>query len=176
MRKFHRLVAPWLVLPLVVTLITGVVFRIGRAWFGMGDGAGDILMKIHAGEWLGDAVSPVYVIVMGAFLLALVVTGGVLILKGKSRKGDRFVHRILAFVLVLPLAASALTGIAYKVGDEWLEIPDAKLKIFMIIHEGAWLGKTFKPFYVLFVGVGLLVLAFTGLRLAGFPRKPRPAA
>ena len=44
----------------------------------------------------------------------------------------------------------------------------------MTIHEGAWLGPSLKPFYVLLLGLGLLVLAATGLRLTGlFGRRSR---
>ncbi|MFZ4682225.1 MAG: PepSY domain-containing protein [Terrimicrobiaceae bacterium] len=172
-RKFHRVVSPWLVLPLVLTLATGVTYRIGRAWFGMPKETGAKILSVHTGEWLGTAGSSAYVLLVGGGLLALVLTGTFLLIKSRAKAGARFAHRILAAILLLPLAASAITGIAFKIGEEWFHLPDKTLDLFMTIHEGAWLGQTLKPFYVLVVGLGLLVLAATGVRLTGlFARKP----
>lgn len=175
-RTFHRIAAPWLVLPLVLTLATGVTYRLGRAWFGLSRETGNTVLAIHAGEWLGKSGSPFYVLVIGAALLALLVTGAFLLVQSRAKKGARAWHRWLAFVLLLPLTASALTGVAYKLGDAWFHFPKDTLKLLMVIHEGAWLGPQLKPFYVLLVGLGLLVLAVTGLRLAGWWARPRRTA
>jgi len=171
-RKFHRVFSPWLALPLVLTLATGVTYRIGRAWFGMPKETGGKILSVHTGEWLGTVGSSAYVLLVGGGLLALILTGTFLLSKSRAKTGPRAAHRILAALLLLPLAASALTGIAYKLGEEWFHLPEDTLSLFMIIHEGAWLGPSLKPFYVLLVGLGLLMLAATGLRLTGlFGRK-----
>ena len=69
-----------------------------------------------------------------------------------------------------PVSATA----AFKLGEKWFPLPDETLDLFMTIHEGAWLGPSLKPFYVLLLGLGLLVLAATGLRLTGlFGRRSR---
>ncbi len=34
-RKLHRFIAPILLLPILLTTITGVAYRVGRSWFGM---------------------------------------------------------------------------------------------------------------------------------------------
>lgn len=170
-RKIHHRISPWLVLPLVLTLVTGVVYRLGRAWFGLSKENGSKVLAIHTGEWLGAAGSIFYVIAMGAGLLLLLLTGTFLLTQSRAKKGARGWHRWLAFVLLLPLAASAITGITYKLGAEWFNFPKGTLKLLMIIHEGAWLGPHGRPFYVLFIGLGLLALAMTGLRLAGWFRR-----
>ena len=173
-RKFHRAFSPWLVLPLVLTLATGVSYRIGRAWFGMPKDTGGKILSVHTGEWLGNVGSSAYVLLVGGGLLALVLTGTFLLIKSRAKTGARAAHRILAAILLLPLAASALTGIAFKLGEEWFHLPDETLDLFMTIHEGAWLGQSLKPFYVLLLGLGLLVLAATGLRLTGLFRRKSP--
>lgn len=172
-RKFHRLLAPWLAVPLLLTLATGVIYRTGRAWFGMDSDTGDTILEIHAGGWLGSTGSVLYVILIGSGFLLLIATGLYLVLKSRSKGNPRVFHRILGAILLLPLTASAVTGIAFKVGDEWLHLPDSILGILMSIHQGSWLGKTVRPFYILLLGIGLLVMIGTGMKLTGlFKKKP----
>ncbi len=172
-RKFHRLLAPWLVLPLLLTLVTGVSYRIGRAWLGISKETGGKMMDIHTGAWLGTTGSVFYVILMGVGLLALVGSGCYLVLKSRAKGNPRVFHRLLGAVFLLPLAASAITGIAFKVGDEWLHFPDSVLGLLMTIHQGSWLGKAAVPFYVLTIGLGLLMLAGTGLQMTGIFRRKK---
>ena len=175
-RKFHRLVAPWLALPLLVTLATGVAYRLGRAWFGMGKGTGGTLLGIHTGGWLGDTGSVLYVIVVGIGLLALTATGLYLVLKSRAKGNPRVFHRILGAVFLLPLTASAVTGIGFKVGEAWLHWPDSTLGLLMSIHQGSWLGPQGRPFYILAIGLGLLILSLTGLQMTGIFRKKTKTA
>lgn len=44
-RNLHRLIAPWLALPLAVTLATGIAYRTGWAWFGMGKETGGKVLE-----------------------------------------------------------------------------------------------------------------------------------
>lgn len=170
-RKLHRLAAPWLAIPLLVTLFTGIAYRIGMAWFGMRKDTGGRILDIHAGTWLGDTGSAIYVILNGAGLLGLVVTGLYLVLKGGAKVQPRIFHRILGTIFLLPLALSAITGIAFKIGDEWFDLPDSTLGLLMSLHQGSWLGKAARPFYILAIGIGLLGLAISGLQMAGVFRK-----
>jgi hypothetical protein len=176
-RKFHRLIAPWLAIPLILTLATGITYRLGRAWFGMSKETGSRVLDIHAGGWLGGTGSVIYVILMGAGLLGLVVTGLSLVRKSRAKGQPRVLHRIVGAVFLLPLALSAITGIAFKVGQDWLHLPDSTLGLLMSLHQGSWLGTTIRPFYILAIGVGLLGLAITGLQMAGlFRSKPKGPA
>jgi len=170
-RKLHRNFSPWLIVPLLVTLSTGIGYRVGKAWFGLDGQIANLLMEIHTGEWLGEIGSMVYLAVTGLGLLAIIATGATLLLSKISKIRLRRVHRIFAVVMMVPLAASATTGLAYKFGEQWLRLPDETLSLLMSIHQGSWLGKGFSPFYVLFVGLGLLVMMGTGLRLALSMRK-----
>jgi len=172
-RKFHRTAAPWIAVLLVLTLLTGMAYRIGKAWFRLDVDLADRILEIHSGSWLGSWGALIYVVVVGSGLLAMVVTGAILLFKTKSGKGGRLVHRVLGLALFVPLAATALTGIAYKAGEEWLGLPDDVLKFFMLVHEGGWLGKAVRPWYVLVLGLGLLALIITGLLLTRRSRRIR---
>jgi len=143
----------------------------------MGNETGETILEIHTGGWLGETGSVVYVILMGTGLLGLIATGFYLALKSRAKGQPRVFHRIFGVVFLLPLAASAFTGIAFKVGADWIHLSDGTLGIFMSIHQGSWLGKAVRPFYVLAIGIGLLSLAITGLRMTGaFRRKIKHGA
>ncbi|MGB3513693.1 MAG: PepSY domain-containing protein [Microcoleaceae cyanobacterium] len=88
-RKFHRIVAPIVFLPLFVTVITGVAYRLGRNWFGLSKDQAHFLMVIHEAGYLGDDIKPFYVLLNGIGLMWMLVTGIVmsgLFTKNKSKQ------------------------------------------------------------------------------------------
>ncbi len=77
-RKLHRFIAPILFLPIFLTTITGVAYRLGRSWFSIPKGEGSLaetLMMIHQGGFLGKQLVPFYVLLDGLGLIGLLVTG-----------------------------------------------------------------------------------------------------
>lgn len=77
----------------------------------------------------------------------------------------RKLHRRLAPILFLPLLASALTGVTYRLGKSWFGIPNVVADILMIIHQGEYLGKQLVPIYIFLIALGLLGMSVTGLNL-----------
>jgi len=164
-RSLHRRLSPVLFALVAVSAITGVAYRAGKKWFGMDGQTGQAVMEWHTGEWLGPALSPFYVLLTGAALLFLIVTG-LLMMRAKAGKGAaRCWHRALGLALVLPLAATAVTGMLYKTGMAWFGLPEETADLLMSIHEGAWLGRDLKVYYSVVLGTGLLALGFFGLAL-----------
>ncbi|WP_017720144.1 hypothetical protein [Kamptonema formosum] len=88
----------------------------------------------------------------------------------------RKLHRQIAPILFLPLFITAITGIAYRLGKSWFGMSPDVAEIFMVIHQGEFLGSQLKPVYVLLNGVGLVGLAVTGLSMTGIfrPKRPKP--
>ncbi|GAB4177780.1 MAG: PepSY domain-containing protein [Terrimicrobiaceae bacterium] len=166
-RLIHRRLGPWLVLPLLLTLLTGLIYRTGRTWFGMSKETGGKILHIHTGEWAGEIFSLIYVGITGLCLLAMIFTGARLLFQSRSPLLQRRLHRMVGLVVMLPLGATAATGIAYHFGEVWFKIPDDVGDTLMMIHEGGWLGKPFKPFYVILLASGLAYLLFTGVQMAG---------
>jgi hypothetical protein len=170
LRLIHRRLAPWLFILLALSAITGLTYRVGKTWFGVDKETGKLLMSIHTGEWAGEIFSTLQILVAGLGLLFLLGSGSVIFLKSKSRQPMRLFHRLLGIVLLLPLTATALTGMAYKFGQDYLGISEEKADLLMHIHEGAWLGKELKVYYVLIMGLGLLAAGLLGLGIL-LPKK-----
>lgn len=180
LRKLHRKSAPILFLPLLLTALTGVAYRIGRTWFGLSESVGDIFLEIHQGEFLGDALVPIYVLLVGLGLLGMLVTGIVMVIqrkpsKAQPKKDYRWVHRILAPITFLPLLLSASTGIAYRLGRAWFGLPREQASFLMSLHQGSYFGTVGRSIYVFLVGLGLVALLVTGLQMTPLFRKWRSA-
>ena len=53
-RQFHKALAPWVFLPLFISSITGLLYRISKDLLGYSREQVHWLMSLHEGEWLGD--------------------------------------------------------------------------------------------------------------------------
>lgn len=74
-RKLHRQIALIVLIPLFLTALTGVAYRIGRSWFGISNEMAEILMDIHQGSYLGSQLRPFYVLLNGLSVIVMIVTG-----------------------------------------------------------------------------------------------------
>lgn len=79
----------------------------------------------------------------------------------KSRK----LHRKLAPMLFIPLLLTALTGIAYRIGNSFFELPKQYSNLIISFHTGALFGDNFRFLYVMLNGIGLISLLGTGILL-----------
>ncbi len=164
-RPLHRRLSPWLAAPLILFAVTGMTYRIGRSWFGMSKDVGHQVLDFHTGMALGKGASLAYTSIVGLGLMALVISGAALLWKSRAKQGVRQWHRIVAWMLVLPLFASATTGILHHYGELVFGFEKETQSLLMTIHQGNWLGPKGRPFYILWVGLGLLTLVVTGLSM-----------
>jgi len=83
LRRLHAALAPLVLLPLLLTVGTGVAYRLLRDWAALGREQAHILMVLHEGEWLRPLVGPVgetvYVLLNGLGLLWMLLTGASLL-------------------------------------------------------------------------------------------------
>jgi hypothetical protein len=171
-RLLHRRVAK-VVLPLLaISAVTGLTFRIGRVWFGMSEETGAAVRSIHDAKILADWFSPFYVLVVGLGLLTLAGSGLTMVRRrNRAAQAPRHWHRMGAVVLVLPLAASALTGIGFRLSQAWFGWTTEQAQWLLDIHQGTLLfGRDYRAYYVIFVGVGLLALITTGASMLNWYR------
>ena len=87
-RRLHGAVAPFVLAPLLITVSSGMAFRLLKDWAGLGRDQVHLLMVLHEGEWLGKALEPFYVLLNGLGLLWMLITGATLVLQ-RWRQGQR---------------------------------------------------------------------------------------
>ena len=80
-RKLHKTVAPLVLLPLAITVFTGVIYRLAKDWFGASRDSVHFLMDIHEGEYFGKTLEPFYVLLNGLGLLWMIITGGIMLIQ-----------------------------------------------------------------------------------------------
>lgn len=72
-RKYHRFLAPIIMLPLALTVLTGMLVTMNKEWpFGTGIPS-SLLLEIHTGEIFG--LEAIYPMLNGLGMLGLAVTG-----------------------------------------------------------------------------------------------------
>ena len=74
-RQFHKALAPWVFLPLLISSITGVLYRVSKDLLGFSRDEVHWLMSLHEGEWLGDNGELIYVILNSLGLIWMLITG-----------------------------------------------------------------------------------------------------
>ena len=79
LRRLHLTIAPFVILPLLITVSTGVIYRISKDWFGLSRNQVHFLMVLHEGEYFGKTLEPVYVLLNGLGLLWMLFTGGAML-------------------------------------------------------------------------------------------------
>lgn len=80
MRQAHAQLAPLVLAPLLITVSSGVAYRLLRDWGGWGRERAHGLMVLHEGEWLkpwlGSGAETLYVLLNGLGLLWMLGSGG----------------------------------------------------------------------------------------------------
>ena len=85
-RELHQRIAPFVLLPLFVTVCSGVGYRLARDWFGASREQVHWLMTLHEGEWLGPTLEPVVVLINAVGLLWMLITGLALLIERWRRQ------------------------------------------------------------------------------------------
>ena len=180
-RKLHRQIAPIIFIPLLLTTLTGVVYRLAESWFGLEGDASEIFMVIHQGGYLGKKLRVFYVLLLALGTIGIIVSGLMMTkffgANRPERQGTKLdfrkVHRIAAPIIFLPLAVSTVTGLIYRIGRTWFNMSNDVGEIFLNIHQGEYLGDFLMPLYVLLVGLGAIMMLVSGINMTGIFRKKR---
>ena len=83
LRRLHADLAPFVLLPLLLTVGSGLAYRLLRDWGGLGRDQAHLLMVLHEGEWLrrwfGPTGETLYVLINGLGLVWMLVTGAAMV-------------------------------------------------------------------------------------------------
>jgi hypothetical protein len=83
LRRLHGALAPWVLAPLLLTVSTGVGYRLLRDWGGLNRDQAHGLMVLHEGQWLerwfGASGETFYVLANGLGLLWMLVSGAAMV-------------------------------------------------------------------------------------------------
>ena len=74
-RQLHKALAPWVFLPLFLSAISGLFYRVLKDLLGYTRDEVHWLMSLHEGEWLGDNGELIYVIFNSMGVLWMLITG-----------------------------------------------------------------------------------------------------
>jgi uncharacterized iron-regulated membrane protein len=77
-RRLHAAMAPVVLAPLLLTVCSGMSYRLLKDWGGLSRDQVHWLMVLHEGEWLGSWAEPIYVLLNGLGLLWMLATGATL--------------------------------------------------------------------------------------------------
>lgn len=90
LRRAHANLAPFVLLPLSLTVISGMGYRLVRDWGGLGRDQAHILMVLHEGEWLQRWLGPqgetLYVLLNGLGLMWMLASGAAMALDRLRRR------------------------------------------------------------------------------------------
>ena len=176
-RKLHLRIAPILLIPLLATAITGILAGLVNR-FGLPDILIDGLIMIHQGNFLGRKLVPFYVLLMGLGILALglttLINGRDNLIFRQTKSNIASIYKSLALILVFPLAVCVETGVAYRLGTDWLNMPREQTAIFLAIHSGAPLGTVLGILYIFITGLSLIALSIIGIEMTPFGKTASP--
>jgi hypothetical protein len=88
-RRVHGAMAPVVLAPLLLTVLSGMAYRLLKDWGGLSRDQVHWLMVVHEGEWLGQAAEPVYVLLNGLGLLWMLGSGGLLLAQKLQQRWQR---------------------------------------------------------------------------------------
>jgi hypothetical protein len=83
LRRAHGALAPWVMAPLLLTVATGLGYRLLRDWGGLDRDQAHALMVLHEGQWLqhwfGPTGETLYVLGNALGLLWMLASGGAMV-------------------------------------------------------------------------------------------------
>jgi len=89
LRRLHADLAPLVLLPLLLTVSTGLSYRLLRDWAGVDRDQAHLLMVLHEGEWLrrwfGPGGETLYVLLNGLGLLVMLASGAAMLWQRLAR-------------------------------------------------------------------------------------------
>ncbi len=166
-RKLNFRIASVLLIPLLMTSLTGIILGLANRFSTLPDIVINALLVIHQGAFLGRKLAPFYVLFLG---LGVLVIGLTILIKVRddfmSQTAQPLtvnIYKLITLIFILPLAVCVQTGVAYRLGTDWLNMTNQQTAIFLPLHTGTPLNTVLGVSYTLVTTFGLIVLSIMGV-------------
>ncbi len=177
-RKLNLKIAPVLVLPLLITSVTGIILGLGDRLGILPSMVVDALIIIHQGAFLGRKLVPFYVLLLGLGVFVIGLTIFIRIRDNLKARNAGVIAinlcKIIGLVIVFPLAVCIQTGVGYRIGTDWLDLSSSQTAIFWSLHTGIALSTVPGVLYTLITGFGLMALAIMGVEITPIGKTSLP--
>ena len=174
-RLLYRQLLSILCCCLLVTALTGIGMGLNNHLIRLPVQVLDVLINLHQGAFLADQIEPIYILILGLGVFAL---GFKIIVEGKYNLLFQSVPlivanicRIIALILVIPLAVCVETGVAYRLGTDWFGMSNSEVAAFLSVHGGSSWGMQLAVLYILGVGIALVTLLILSWKSDKIPRQ-----
>ena len=147
---------------LLATVLTGIAIGLNDYLIQLPSLIRQILVSLHQGAILGDKIAPIYILLIGLAVFALglktIVEGRYNLLFQSAPPIIASVLRIIALLIIIPLAICVETGVAYRLGTDWFDMSESEAAKFLSIHGGSAFGSPLAIVYLLVVSIALITL------------------
>lgn len=153
---------------LLVTTLTGIIVGLNNYLIPLPSLINKILISLHQGAFLGNKIAPVYILLLGLGVLVLsfkvIIEGRYSLLFQTLPPNIANVGRIIALLLVIPLAVCIETGVAYRLGNDWFGMANNETAKLLSVHGGSYFGSRLAIVYLLAVSIALITLLILSRR------------
>jgi len=151
-RQYHRFVGAIAVVPLLLTITTGLAYRWSVDVFGVSKQQVKFLLKIHQGSIVSSGFPVLYTACLFLLLLWMAFTGlGMIRFSGFWRRltlllhgaptgvGGRFrqIHQLTSPAAVFVCLIVSLTGVSYRWSRSVLHFEKESVAWLLVVHTGA---------------------------------------
>ncbi|KAL0476695.1 frdC [Acrasis kona] len=174
-RRYHNILSIFVFAPLLLTVVTGVVYQIGRLWLGLSKENLTILMKLHQMSILGKTSKALYSPILGYFTFYMIFSGIYMVfkrpilstfaLKGKWSTFRGF-HRNMSNLILFPFLITALSGTLYRMLKTWFGLEKESVGFLLNWHQGKFIsGLGIEYVYPVLLGIAAMASIGAGLTM-----------
>ncbi len=175
LRQLYRqltLIVSWC---LLTTALTGIIAGLNYRLIQLPDRVVEILISLHQGAFLGDKIAPIYVLLLGLGIFSLglkvIVEGRYNLLFQSLPPTIANVCRWIVLILLIPLAICVETGVAYRLGTDWLGMSSSETAAFLSVHGGSFSQTLLSIFYLLAATITLITILILSQKHNRIPQK-----
>jgi hypothetical protein len=176
-RRYHNILSLFIIAPLFLTAATGVLYQIGKLWFGISKENLKLLLRLHQMSILGETAKAIYAPTLGFFSLFMICSGIYMMFQGNSPLSSLFavkskwttfrgLHRNLSVMMWIPFLLTVVCGALYRTLKTWFDMDKLSVGFLLNWHQGKFIdGLGIEYVYPVVVGIVALVSMVAGITM-----------